>query len=208
MPPFESAITDQDALRDYYGAPSELAVKKQIDYLDRHCRNFIALSPFVVIGSQGADGRGDVSPRGDAPGFVQVLDDRTLAIPDRPGNNRVDTLSNVLDNPAVGLLFLVPGMNETLRVNGRARLVLDETLLEAMVVQGKTPRAALVVEVEEAYLQCAKALYRSKLWEDDHKIERRSFPSLARVIADQAGGGIDVEAADARVEEAYRTKLY
>jgi PPOX class probable FMN-dependent enzyme len=204
----ENTITDQDTLRERYGTPSELAVKKQLDHLDTHCRAFIALSPFVVIGTQGADGLGDVSPRGDAPGFVQVLDDRTLAIPDRLGNNRTDTLSNIIDNAGIGLLFMVPGMNETLRVNGRARIVTDEALLAGMEAQRRVPRSALVVEVAEAYLQCAKALVRSKLWDDDHKIERRSFPTLGKIIADQAGGGVDAEKAEEKIQESMRTRLY
>ena len=201
-------ITEKADLRARYGERSERAVLKQLDHLDQHCRAFIALSPFLVIGTMGADGLGDVSPRGDAPGFVSVGDERTLVIPDRRGNNRTDTLLNLIDNTGVGLLFLVPGMNETLRVNGTARIVIDEGVLESLVAQGKLPRSALVVEVKEAYLQCAKALIRSRLWADDYRIERKSFPSLGQIITDQIGVGGDGEAADREVQDAYRAKLY
>ena len=129
-------------------------------------------------------------------------------IPDRRGNNRTDTLLNLIDNTGVGLLFLVPGMNETLRVNGTARIVTDEGVLESLVAQGKPPRSALVVEVKEAYLQCAKALIRSRLWADDYRIKRKSFPSLGQIITDQIGVGGDGEAADREVQDAYRAKLY
>jgi PPOX class probable FMN-dependent enzyme len=200
-------ITSTETLRDHYDPPSKRAVQKQIDHIDKHCRAFIALSPFLVIGTQGSDGLGDVSPKGDAPGFVLVKDEKTLVIPDRPGNNRTDTLLNLLDNPGVGLIFLVPGMNETLRVNGTARIVTDPDVLAEMQVNGRPPLSALVVDVKEAYLHCAKALIRSKLWADDHKIERKTFPSLGQIITDQIGYG-DAEAADASIEEAYRTKLY
>jgi PPOX class probable FMN-dependent enzyme len=200
-------ITDAESLRDRYGEPSERAVLKQIDHIDKHCRAFIALSPFLVIGTQGADGLGDVSPKGDAPGFVLVKDENTLVIPDRPGNNRTDTLLNLLDNPGVGLIFLVPGMNETLRVNGTARIVTDAEVLVEMLVNERAPRSALVVDVKEAYLHCAKALIRSKLWADDHKIERKSFPTLGQIITDQIGSG-DAAEADKGIDEAYKTKLY
>jgi len=200
-------ITDAESLRDHYGAPSERAVLKQIDHIDKHCRAFIALSPFLVIGTQGADGLGDVSPKGDAPGFVLVKDENTLVIPDRPGNNRTDTLLNLLDNPGVGLIFLVPGMNETLRVNGTARIVTDADILAEMLVNEKAPRSAMVVDVKEAYLHCAKALIRSKLWAEDHKIERKSFPTLGKIITDQIGAG-DAAEADRGIDESYRTKLY
>jgi uncharacterized protein len=200
-------ITTSDGIRERYGAPSERAVLKQIDHIDAHCRAFIALSPFLVIGTQGADGLGDVSPKGDAPGFVLVSDEKTLVIPDRPGNNRTDTLLNLLDNPGVGLIFLVPGMNETLRVNGTARIVTDPSVLEAMLVNDRPPRSALVVDVKEAYLHCAKALIRSKLWSDANKIERKTFPTLGKIITDQIGQG-DVAEADKSIDEAYRTKLY
>lgn len=200
-------VTDETELRSRYGTPSRLAAAKQLDRLDAHARRFIGLSPFLVISSHGADGLGDVSPKGDAPGFVQVLDDRTLLIPDRPGNNRLDTLSNLLANDGVGLLFLVPGVCETLRVNGRARVVADEGLLAPTAVRGRLPAAGILVAVEEVYLHCAKALVRSRLWDDDHRVERRSLPSLGQMLADQIAG-LDAAEADARVEDSLKNNLY
>ena len=203
-----NGITDKNNLGQLYGEASERAVLKQLDHLDKHCRAFIEISPFLVIGTMGSDGLGDVSPRGDAPGFVKVRDEKTIYLPDRLGNNRTDTLLNVIDNSGVGLLFLVPGMNETLRVNGNARITIDENILEGLSAQGKAPRSALEISVEEAYLQCAKALIRSKLWEEDYKIERKSFPSLGKIISDQIGRGDDENRAEKSIQEGYRTKLY
>ncbi len=201
-------IVDKKNLGQLYGEPSERAVLKQLDHLDKHCQAFIEISPFLVIGTMGSDGLGDVSPRGDAPGFVKVKDEKTIYLPDRLGNNRTDTLSNVLENSGVGLLFLVPGMNETLRVNGSAKITTDENILEGLSAEGKAPRSALEINVEEAYLQCAKALIRSKLWEEDYKIERKNFPSLGKIISDQIGRGDDENKAERSIQKGYRTKLY
>jgi PPOX class probable FMN-dependent enzyme len=197
----------EDDLRSLYGSPSELAVRKCIDRLDEHCRAFIALSPFVAVGTSGPDGSADVSPKGDAPGFVSVLDERTIAIPDRPGNNRLDSATNVVANPHVGLLFLIPGIDETLRVNGVARISTEPALLESMAVQGKAPRSAMVVEVREAMLHCAKAFRRSRLWSDDYRQERSVLPSIAAMIRDQTGASFNLEKAEAGMEEDYR-RLY
>jgi PPOX class probable FMN-dependent enzyme len=204
----DSALSSLDALSARYGEPSGLAKLKAIDRLDSHCRAFIAASPFLVIGTAAANGLADVSPKGDAPGFVQVLDDRTLAIPDRPGNNRIDSLKNIVENPNVGLIFFVPGMNETLRVNGKASIVADADLLARCAVNGKQPLSIVKVSVEQAFLHCAKALIRSKLWDAGRHVDRKSFPSLAQMISDQVGGGFDVKAAEARAEDAYKNKLY
>lgn len=201
------SVRTEDDLRARYGSTHPLAAQKQLDRLDVHARRFIALSPFLVISSHGADGLGDVSPKGDAPGFVQVLDDRTLLIPDRPGNNRLDTLSNVTSNDGVGLLFMVPGVCETLRVNGRARIVDDEAMLAPTAVRGRLPTTGIVVAVEEVYLHCAKALVRSKLWEDDYRVERRSLPSLGQMLADQIAG-VDAADADTRIEDSLKNRLY
>ena len=201
-------IVDKKNLGQLYGEPSERAVLKQLDHLDKHCQAFIEISPFLVIGTMGSDGLGDVSPRGDAPGFVKVKDEKTIYLPDRLGNNRTDTLSNILENSGVGLLFLVPGMNETLRVNGNAKITTDENILEGLSAEGKAPRSALEIKVEEAYLQCAKALIRSKLWEEDYKIERKNFPSLGKIISDQIGRGDDENKAERSIQKGYRTKLY
>ena len=146
---FTDVITTEAELREIFGWPTERSANKQIDRIDEHCRAIIKKSPFLLLGTSAPSGRCDVSPKGDYPGFVRVLDDKTLAIPDQPGTNRLDTLTNILNNPQVGLIFMIPGMNETLRVNGRVRLVRDANLLESMAYEGKLPKLAIVVDVEE-----------------------------------------------------------
>jgi len=201
-------VASDGELRALYPEPSELVQRKDLKRLDRHCRNFIAHSPFVVLATSGADGGVDASPRGDAPGFVTVVDDRTLLIPDRRGNNRLDSMANVVATGQVGLLFLVPGIGETLRVNGRASVVTDQAVLSAMAVNGKAPTAALKVEVEEAFLHCAKAIIRSKLWQDDYRAGRAEIPTLGRMIADQLNEGKEVAETEAHIEQSYREHLY
>src|SRR5580658_6930008 len=171
-----NAVSDETALRGLYQPAMELALLKQLDHLDPHCRNFLAHSPFCVIASTRPGKGTDVSPRGDAPGFVRVLDEHTLAIPDRPGNNRLDTMSNIVGDAEVGLLFFIPGIEETVRVNGTARLSHDPGLLEASAVQGKTPLMMIVVTVREAFYHCSKALKRARLWQDDYRLERGTLP--------------------------------
>ena len=207
--PFQQPVTSMDEVRDIIGAPSEMALRKELSSLDQHCRAFIAQSPFVLVGTAGASGRCDVSPRGDAPGFVLVLDDKTLLIPDRPGNRRIDSFQNVLENPHVGLLFIVPGVEETLRLNGRAMLVRDAALLQRMSAQGKTPTIAIAVEIEEAFLHCAKAFRRSRLWDAGTWPERSALPSLGKILLDQLKPA-DTSAAeiDCALEDAYARNLY
>lgn len=206
---FTDVVTSPEALRALVGEPSELVIKKQLPALDHHCRAFIALSPFLLLGTASARGQCDVSPRGDAPGFVLVLDERTLVIPDRPGNRRIDSLQNIIDTGAAGLLFMIPDVGETLRVNGRACIVRDADLLARLEAQGKEPKLAIVVEVEEAYLQCAKALRRSQLWDAATWPERGAVPSLAQMILDQVPmPGVTVEELDDSFQESYRTRLY
>jgi PPOX class probable FMN-dependent enzyme len=202
-------VDDEAGLRGLYQQPMGLAVLKQLDRLDTHCRNFLAHSPFAVIGST-RPGRGtDVSPRGDAPGFARVLDDHTIAIPDRPGNNRLDTLSNIVTDADVGLLFFIPGIDETLRINGTAKLSRDTELLSAAAGGGREPRLVILVTVREAFLHCGKALKRSRLWHDDYRVDKKSFPSLGRMIVEQTKPkDVTVEQADAFVEENYVTGLY
>ena len=205
-------ITDVSTLRELVGSPSERAVRKQLAALDAHCRAFIQLSPFVLLGTSSASGGCDVSPKGDAAGFVLVLDDSTLVIPDRPGNRRLDSLQNILENPHVGLLFLAPGMDETLRVNGSAELVQDEDLLDRLAVDGKRPLLGILVHVEEAFLHCGKAFLRSHLWDPTAVVPRTALPSLARMISDQTRppGRPDAEhdqlvaSAERTIAEAYR----
>ena len=204
----DHVIETVEELRSSYGEPSERAVKKSLDRLDRHCRRFIELSPFVVIASSGADGRADCSPRGDAAGFVAVLDDRTVLLPDRRGNNRADSLSNVVENPYVGLLFMIPGVDETLRLNGRAALTTDPILLDPLAVNGRAPRSGLVVEVEEVFLQCTKALVRAKLWADESRVDRKAaLPSFGQMLADHVGLP-DGEAVDRELRAKIRETLY
>jgi PPOX class probable FMN-dependent enzyme len=195
------------ALRALYGAPSELSLKKQLTRLDPHCRRFIALSPFLVLATVGKDGLPDASPRGDAPGFVSVLDDETLLVPDRRGNNRLDSLQNISEQSGVGLIFFVPGINETLRVNGHARITTDAALLARFAVDGKVPRTGLLVAVKEVYYHCAKALIRAKLWDSSRHIARKEFPSLGRILADQIAG-TDAAATEQTIAEGYRERLY
>ena len=204
----EHLIESAEDLRSLYGEPSELAVKKSLDRLDRHCRRFIELSPFVVLASSGADGRVDCSPRGDPAGFVAVLDERSVLLPDRRGNNRTDSLTNVIENPWVGMLFLIPGVNETLRLNGRATLSTDPALLEPLAVKGRVPRSGLLVEVEEVFLQCTKALVRSGLWTDESRVDRKTaLPTFGQMIADHAGLA-DGEAIDRRLRDKTQETLY
>src|SRR5438105_4031980 len=154
--PDMDVIDDVEQLHAAYGAPSERAVNKQLSRLDKHCRDFIARSPFLVIASADPAGRCDASPKGDAPGFVQVIDDATLLIPDRLGNNRVDTLGNLAERPGIGVIFFVPGINETLGVNGRARITTDPALLELLAVNGKVPRSGILISAEEVYSTAAR----------------------------------------------------
>jgi PPOX class probable FMN-dependent enzyme len=179
-------ITDQHSLRSLYPAPGERALRKQLAALDRHCRDFIALSPFVVLATADAQGRQDASPRGGPAGFVRVDGPQRLHIPDAPGNHRLDSLANLVATGRIGLLFLVPGIDETLRVNGRAR-VCDEADKLAPFAADRRVRLVIEVDVEEAYLHCAKSLMRSKLWSDAARVERSALPTMGQMIRDQTG---------------------
>ena len=203
----DSEISSREVLHEYYGPPNERAAKKQMDKLDKHCRHFISLSPFFVLSTSSPQGT-DASPRGDAPGFVTVVDDHTLIVPDRMGNNRVDSMHNIVANSNVGMLFLLPGVNETLRINGKARVTTDEKLLEPMSVRGKRPKSGLVVEVVEVFMHCAKALMRSHLWDPERHIERSEFPTLGAIFKDQITGVEDAEETEKAIQEGYVTRLY
>lgn len=183
---FQNVVTTADELTAVIGTPGPLSLKKELTALDEHMRRFIGHSPFVVIGTCDRDGHCDASPRGDAPGFVRVLDDVTLLIPDRPGNKRVDSMRNILQTGRIGALFLVPGYGETLRVNGRAAIIRDEAHLATMTVNGKQPTIAVAVTVEQCFLQCAKAMYRSKLWEPRERPDLKSLACAAQMLVDQA----------------------
>ena len=170
-------LRDEEQLRGAIGHPSEVVVSKIVDHLNPLTRQFIEASPFMCIATSSPDGRCDVSPRGDPAGFVRILDQRTLLIPDRPGNRIADTLRNILENPHVGLLFLIPGIGDSFRVNGRASIIDDPELLAASVVDGKAPKLGILVEIEEAYTQCSKALIRSDLWNPELHVDRKQLPS-------------------------------
>jgi PPOX class probable FMN-dependent enzyme len=203
-----STIADEAGLRTRYPGPADRSVRKTLPALDEHMRAFIALSPFLCLGTS-AEGGGDVTPRGDAPGWVHVLDDRTVLIPDWPGNNRLDSLTNVLENHNVALLLFVPGVTETLRVNGTAEISVDPELVGRWTVNGRHPRSVLRVTVREAYLHCAKALLRSKLWEDDYKVDRAALPSYACMLKDQVPSMTETAAElEQVIAKSYATTLY
>lgn len=182
---FRKVVTSVRELRAVLGAPSERAVLKQQARLDEHFRAFIAQAPFLILGTANAAGQCDVSPKGDAPGFVKVLDETHLAIPDRIGNNRIDGMRNILENPHVGLIFLIPGREDTLRVNGRAAVIRDDDVLDQMIMKGKRPPFAIGVEVEEAFMHCPRAFMRASLWKHDAWPDPRAVPSMAHMLWDQ-----------------------
>jgi PPOX class probable FMN-dependent enzyme len=201
------AITSEEALRRVYKEPSDRVRRKQLERLDRHCRRFVELSPFVILATSDADGSVDATPRGGPPGFVRVADERTLLIPDRPGNNRLDSLTNLVANPGVGLLFLVPGVDETLRVNGTVEISDDEGLRSLFQVDGRLPATVLVVSVREAFLHCAKALMRSRLWDQEARVERTALPTMGEMLKDQIGLDGEPESQQAMLER-YRSSPY
>jgi len=178
-------IETVEQLRSAYAAPTEIATRLPMPALTRHFRRFIELSPFVLLGTSDAEGRQDVTPRGGAPGHVAILDDRRLALPDWPGNNRLDALTNMLERPKVGLLFLVPGIDETLRVNGSVEIHVDDDLQRRFETNGKRPRSVLLIGIEEAYLHCGKAFMRSNLWSAEAKVARGVLPSISQMIKEQ-----------------------
>jgi PPOX class probable FMN-dependent enzyme len=201
-------IKSRAELRAVYREPGDLPVRKEMRALDAHARHFLSKSPFVLIGTQDRDGDADVTPKGDRPGFAQPLDDFTLVIPDRPGNNRLDTWENVLVNPAVGLLFLIPGMDETLRVNGEGRLTFDEDLRHRLAVDGKPALSVLVVQISAVYLHCAKAFMRSKLWSAESWPQRSEFPTLGEIIRDQLALAQESAALDEGLADSYRKTMW
>ena len=200
-------IIDPAALRAHMGPINPLAERKVLTKLDHHCRRFIELSPFLVLATADADGRVDASPRGDPPGFVRIIDDTTLLLPDRPGNNRVDSFANILAAPGVGLIFFVPGIDETLRLSGAARLLTEAEPLAPSEIAGKIPRTGLLIHIHEIFFHCAKALKRSHLWDPAAKIDRATFPTLGRILADQIGT-LTAEEADAKIATGYRDRMY
>ncbi|MEK8129440.1 pyridoxamine 5'-phosphate oxidase family protein [Paenibacillus filicis] len=202
-------ITTEEELRALMGFPSELVQRKAITRLDEACRDFIRQSPFALLSSSDASGQCDVSPRGDGPGFVHVVDEQHLVIPERPGNKRMDTLRNILSNPQIGMLFLIPGLGETLRVNGRAYLTKDRQLLSLMAVRQQVPLVGIVVQVDECFLHCAKAFRRSRLWEPESWLGPQELPSAAQMLSKHVKmDGMNAEQIQARLEDSYRNRLY
>ncbi len=200
-------IRDEATLNTLYGEISPGAIAKEIDYIHPHYRAMIEASPFVVMGTSGPGGL-DVSPRGDPAGFVHVLDDNTVLIPDRRGNNRADSLRNIINDPRVTLLFLIPGVGETLRINGSAAISVDPALLERFPFRGTLPRSVIVVTVDRIYFQCPKALVRSELWNPEKHTPRKSLPSTGTILADITAGMVGGEQYDRDYPERLRTTLY
>jgi len=200
-------ITTMAQLESIYGKKNPNSVIKEVHYISSGYRKLIEAAPFVAIATAGPEGL-DCSPKGDAPGFVRVLDDMTLAIPDRPGNNRIDGFRNIVRDPRIALLFLIPGCGETLRVNGRATISIDPELMQSFAVNGKLPRCVLVVHVESIYFHCAKAIMRSKLWDDASKVDRKSLPSTGTILAELSNGKAGGEQYDRELPERHRAMLY
>lgn len=180
-----SKITSTEQLREIYGFPKGRAEKKVLSTLEKHSKNFIANSPFLLLSSISKEGKMDVSPRGGNSGFVKVVDNNTLIIPDAKGNNRVDSLTNIVETGHVGLIFLIPGIDETLRINGTAHITTEESILALFKDEDKQPITCLVITAEEIFLHCAKALMRSHLWQEIHKVDPKNFPTMGRMLKDQ-----------------------
>jgi PPOX class probable FMN-dependent enzyme len=203
----EHLVTSMEQLQALYGERMPASVIKEIDHINVHYRALIEAAPFVAIATCGPEGL-DCSPKGDPAGFIRILDDKTLAIPDRPGNNRIDGFRNIVRDPRIALLFLIPGVGETLRVNGRASISVDPDLLASFANNGKLPRCVLIVHVESAYFHCSKAIVRSKLWDEATKIDRKSLPSTGSIVAELSKGKLGGEAYDREMPERIKAQLY
>ena len=201
-------VTNADQLRSFYDDPSLLSQQKFMDTLDTHCQTMIRLSPFVCIATCDTNGALDVSPRGDPPGSIQVLDASQILIPDRRGNNRLDTLTNLTGNPEIALFFIVPGIVETLRVSGRAQIIHDDPRLDRCAINGQVPVTGILVNVHKACLQCGKALKRSALWDDTYRVNRKDLPSFGKMLADQTDTGKTPQELDRSIDDAYENRLY
>lgn len=206
---FSDVLTTVEQLREVIAEPHALAKQKDVGMLDEHCRSFIARSPFLLLSTANAAGQCDVSPKGDIPGFVQVFDEHTMVIPDRPGNNRLDSLQNIIENPHAGTLFIIPGVDWTLRVNGRASIVRDEDVLERCAVGGKRPHLGIAIEVEEAYHHCPKCFLRSKMWDTDGWMPESEQPSFAAILKQQQQQlrDVPVDVIEKALDESHK-KLY
>lgn len=210
MPDDARTISEVDGakMREIVGEPLPKIAVKEMSYLDKYARQFIEMSPFLVLGTSSAEGKQDVSPRGDPPGSVKIIDDATILMAERKGNRRADSMSNIAENPEVGMIFFLPGVSETLRINGQARLTDDPALLGDMAMKGSAPVIGVLVDIEHVYFHCAKAIIRSKLWDPETAIDRSEFPSYGQISRDQREPELTVEEAEAKMEENYRTELY
>lgn len=213
MAPLDTDISDGEMIHSVeqleaiYGQPLSTAIAKEIDHITTEYRAFIEAAPFVVIATSGADGL-DCSPRGDPPGFVRVVDEKTILIPDRRGNNRTDTLHNLIHDPRISLLFLIPGVGETIRINGRAAISIDDGLRKSFTMQGKVPQSVLVVTAERVYYQCPKALIRSRLWSEDARVDRKTLPSAGDIMEAVTKGEVDGADYDAAYPERVKRTIY
>ncbi len=205
---FENIISSEKELREIMGHPNEIVLNKTIDYIDDNCRKFIDKSPFITIATSDSNGSFDVSPKGDPAGFVKILNDKTLAIPDRPGNRKADTLTNIIQNPNIGLIFLIPGIRETLRVNGAAKIVTDSNILESLSCNGKVPSLAIIVDVQEAFMHCAKCIIRSKLWSTTNDNMEQKMPTLGKVLIDHSKVDMNPDELDKLIRDDEKTNLY
>lgn len=207
MTPDPHQVTDLATLESLYGQPAAPSIRKEADHVHPHYRRFIDAAPFVALATSGPDGM-DVSPRGDPAGFVQVADENTLLLPDRRGNNRIDSLRNVLADPRVALLFLIPGIGETLRVNGRAAISVDPALLARFAMDGKLPRSVLRIQVEKVFFQCSRAVLRARLWDVGSQLERGALPSTGTILAALSGGEIGGRRYDEELPGRISTTMY
>ncbi|GGD81139.1 pyridoxamine 5'-phosphate oxidase family protein [Paenibacillus nasutitermitis] len=206
---FNQVVESEEELRSLYGYPGELVNNKTIAFMDHHCREFIAKSPLLFMATSDSSGACDVSPRGDAEGFVYVLDDKHLVIPERPGNRRFDSLRNLMENPQVGLIFIIPGLEETLRINGQASIVKDQEIMKHMEAHGKVPMIGIGVEVEECFIHCAKAFKRSHLWESDYWPAKEALPKPAAILAEHTKKlGVSEDEISLALKESYEKRLY
>jgi PPOX class probable FMN-dependent enzyme len=203
----EHLVTTMEQLEALYGQSMPTSIVKEIDHISEGYRKLIEAAPFAVIGTCGPEGL-DCSPKGDPRGFVRILDDKTLAIPDRPGNNRIDGFRNIVRDPRIALLFLIPGVGETLRVNGRAAISVDPELMQSCAMNGKLPRCILIVHIESIYFHCSKAIVRSRLWDEATKIDRKALPSTGSIIAELSEGKLGGEAYDREAPEKIKAQLY
>ncbi len=203
----EHLVTTMEQLEALYGQRMPTSIIKEIDHISEGYRKLIEAAPFAVIGTCGPEGL-DCSPKGDPRGFVRILDDKTLAIPDRPGNNRIDGFRNIVRDPRIALLFLIPGVGETLRVNGRAAISVDPELMQSCAMNGKLPRCILIVHIESIYFHCSKAIVRSRLWDEATKIDRKALPSTGSIIAELSEGKLGGEAYDREAPEKIKAQLY